>query len=258
MENELKKSINDSIDSLIDELFEEQEQDVKKSMIKDQKPAKETADEAMAQVPGSQDDAARGAGRPEQIADVPKTDQDGKRAKKYDDAIAQAHGAEENKEVDQVKVPEQMKKSVSDSEYAEYQELKKAKAAAQEAETLKKARQEQSDLIKSAVQEAVSSVKKENEELKKAFSEQAELIKAIANKPRQSKAITNVQAVEKFEKSQSSSTLSKSEALDIAEDLAKANKLTTEHVIEMENTGFIYEPEARRIFEAEVARRNRR
>lgn len=255
MSTELKKALNSQIDSLIDELFGEEE--VQKSdMIKEQKPEKETADEAMKEVPGSQDDASRGAGRPEQISDVPKIDQDGKRAKKYDEAIASKESNEDakKKEDNQVEVPEQMKKAWKDAEYAEYQELKKAKEAAQEAETLKKARQETADLVKSVIGEATQGIKKENDELKKAIKEQGDLIKAMANKPQKSKAVTNVQAVEKFQKSQTNS-LSKAEVLDVAEDLVKSKKLTMEHAIELENTGFIYDPEARDILDREVRRR---
>lgn len=248
--------LNKAIDSLIDDLFADNSMS-KSNMIKDQKPQKETADESVNEAPKSESDEARGAGRPKQINDVPKVDTDGKRAKKYDADIAEAHGSEENKEVSQVKVPELMKKAISDVQFAEYQELKKARAESEKEEVLKKARQENSDLIKSAVKEATYAARQENAELRKSLEEQGELIKSIANRPQKSKAITsNIQAVEKFEKSSSNSKMSKSDLLDVAEELVKSKQLTMEHAIELENTGFIYDAEARGILERAAKRRN--
>lgn len=255
------EELNKSLDSLIDELFAEApEAEVKKSMIKDEKPQKETADEAVRQAPKSEKDESRGAGRPKQISDVPQTDTDGERAGKYDsDLVEKETDADAKKKEDaQVEVPSQMKKSWEEtSEYQEYLALKKAKEQAQQAEILEKARKEQTDLIKSAVIDATSSIRRENEELRKSLSEQAELIKAIANKPQKAKAITSVQAVEKFQKSEAgSSKFSKAEILDVAEELQKSKKLTLDNVIELENTGFIYDQEARAILERELKRRS--
>jgi hypothetical protein len=251
------KTMNDlniSIDALIDDLFAEP---VEKSMIKDANPAKETADEATKQAPKSEKDEARGEGRPKQISDVPQTDEDGKRSGEYDGTIAAPQADAKKKEDSQVEAPEHMKKSVTDAEWEEYQALKKAKTDKEAAETLQKARKEQADLIKSAVTEAIASVKTENEDLRKALKEQGELIKAMANKPQKSKAVTNVNAVEKFEKSRSVDTFSKAELLDIAEDLYKSKKLDMEHVIELDNNGFIFDDQARALVEREAAKRQR-
>ncbi len=248
------EELTKSIDSLIDELFAEQEV-VEKSMAKDIKPDL-TADAALKDVPGSENDDTRGAGRPKQISEVPDTDTDGKRTGNYDASIAKENSDAKKKEDKQVEVPEQMKKSISDEEYAEYQALKKAQADKAQEEQLQKARQEQVDLIKSAVSEAVAAVKAENDSLRKSLDEQGELIKAMANKPQKSKAVTGVQAVEKFQKSEGN-TLSKSEVLDVAEDLVKSGKLSMDNVIEIENSGYIYDPEARGVLEREVARRSR-
>ncbi len=252
--------MDNAIDTLIDELFAEPAPTadaVEKSMIKDMKSAnKTTADEAVSAAPKGEKDEARGAGRPKQISDVPQTDTDGARSGEYDSKIAAPQGDTAKKEDSQVALPANLKKSVSDEEYAEYQALKKAKAEAEAAETLQKARKETSDLIKSAVIEATSGIKTENEDLRKALKEQGDLLKSIANKPQRSKAVTNVQAVEKFQKSESN-TLSKADVLDIAEDLVKSKKLTMETVIELENTGFIYDAESRGVLEREVARRSR-
>lgn len=246
------EDLNKSIDVLIDELFAEPI--AKADMIKDANPAKETADEVMKQVPKAEDDASRNAGRPKQISDVPKTDTDGSRDGNYDGSIAAKQEDAKKPEDSQVAVPTQLKKSLSDSEWDEYQAFKAAKAQ----ETLQKAKLEQVDLIKSAVAEVVAPLKSENADLRKALAEQADLIKAIADAPQRSKAVTNVQAVEKFQKSQSSSNrLSKSEVLDVAEELVKSGKLSMENCIEIENSGFLFDPEARSVLEKEIARRYR-
>lgn len=249
-----------SIDTLIDDLFAEPAvavDAVEKSMVKDMKGAnKTTADEAVSAAPKGEKDEARGAGRPKQISDVPQTDTDGARSGEYDGKIAAPQGEATKKEDSQVAPPANLKKSVTDEEYEEYQAFKKAKAASEQAEVLQKARKEQSDLIKSAVIEATAGIKSENEELRKSMKEQGDLIKAMANKPQRSKAVTNVQAVEKFQKSEGSSSYNKADLLDVAEDLVKSKKLTMEHVIELENTGFIFEQEARGTLEREVRRRN--
>lgn len=251
--------LNKSIDSLIDELFAEPVE--KSNMIKDQKPQKETADEAVNAAPKSEKDEKRDAGRPKQISEVPQTDTDGNRAGEYDGKIAAEHTDAKKKEDSQVEVPQQMKKSentLTDEEVAEYRALKKAKKQERKAEDLRKAQTMQVDLIKSAVIEATSGLRKENEDLRKSMEEQGNLIKSMANKPQKSKAVTNVQAVEKFQKSSSGSgnTFSKSELLDVAEDLVKSKQLTVEHVIELENNGFIYDNEARRVLEREINRRS--
>jgi hypothetical protein len=253
--------LNKSMDSLIDELFTEQDVSgdsakVEKSMIKDSNPAKETADEAVRAAPKGEKDESRGAGRPEQISDVPQSDEDGSRSGEYDKKIAKKQEEPKKAEDSQVEPPKDMKKSFgSVEEYAEFLALKKAK----EVESLAKAQKEQSDLMKSivseAVRDAVSSIKSENESLKKSLSEQSDLIKSMANKPQKAKAITSVQAVEKFQKS--APAMGKAELLDVAEDLVKAGKLTMEHAIELENNSFIYDEEARSILEREVARRYR-
>jgi len=135
-----------SIDAMIDDLFTEEtieksedtpieskeddvedtanEGDVEKSMIKDIKPQKETADEGE-KPPKGQDDDKRGAGRPKEISDVPKVDTDGKRAKDYDKDITDKKSEKDGKNPEQSQVvpaKELVKKSeFSEEEYAEYQ-----------------------------------------------------------------------------------------------------------------------------------------
>lgn len=255
------EDLNKAVDSLIDELFAD-ETVAKADMIKDQKPQKETADEAVKEAPKSEKDENRNAGRPKQISDVPQTDTDGARAGEYDGKIAMKHDDAKKKEDPQVEPPKWMEKSevsaptFTAEEWEEYKALKKAKKKERKEEELRKASKDQVDLIKSAVVEATSSIRKENEDLRKSLAETAELVKSMANKPQKSKAVTNVQAVEKFQKSEGSVSMSKNEVLDVAEDLFKSKKLTAEHVIELENTGYIYEKEARDILEREVRKRS--
>lgn len=252
------EELNKSLDLLIDELFVEEasEEVVEKSMIKDEKPQKETADEAMRQVPKSENDENRNAGRPEQISDVPANDEDGKREGQYDSKIAKKNEDGKVKEQDQVQPPADMKKSLSDAEYAEYQALKAKAAKDAQAETLAKAKVEKEDLIKSAVEAVAGRFEEKLSKANAQIEEQAALIKSLASKPKASKAITSVQAVERFAKSENApSKFSKNDVLDVAEELVKSGKITAEHVIELEQTGFIYETEARGILERELKRR---
>lgn len=254
----MTEELTKSIDSLIDELFEE-EDSFGKSMIKDEKPQKETSDEALKHKDAKyeEDDAERGAGRSKAISDVPKKDTDGQRAKKYDDAISEKNEDAKKEEDKQVQPAPHMKKSLSDEEYEEYQALKKAKEESEKEEALKKAEQEKADLIKSAVLEAKKDWDIEREELKKSLEEQGELIKAMANRPQRKKSVTNVAALEKSSTSYNESPeLSAAEikalASDVAEGLVKSNKITVDQAIELDNNGFILDPEARRLVEAGV------
>lgn len=241
---ELLKSIDEELDNLFSE-----EESVEKS-VDISKDAKTKADEVVNKAPKGEDDEKRGAGRPKQISDVPDTDMDGKREGDYDASISNKQKEEENPEKDQVKEKNQVKKALSEEEYAEYMELKKAKEESAKEEALKKAREEQRDLIKSAIAEATAEIRKENEELKKSLTEQSEMIKAMANKPVRRKSIDNVAALEKSQAEDSKpETFSKSEMLDKAEELFKSGALKADHVIELENTGFIYDPTARATLE---------
>lgn len=259
------EDLTKSIDALLDEVFSDE---VSKS-IDIAGDSKTTADAAIASAPAMQDDASRGAGRPKQISDVPKTDQDGKRDGQYDASIATAHGEEENEEakkqaksIDQTTTAGHMagkpaapktapfKKSdgteLSDEEVKEFEEFRKSKAAAAEkakqAEDLKKAesvKKEQEDLVKSAVAAATAKFQKENDELKKSFNETQALIKAMAAQPRQAKSITGIEALEKSTapEDKTQETFSKSDILDAAFELAKSGKIPAEAVSEIEMTG---------------------
>lgn len=262
-----KENLNKSIDAMIDDLFAEQ---VEKSLdVASQ--AQTTADAAVKQAPKAQSDESRGAGRPKQISDVPENDEDGKRAGEYDASISQDQKASDQPEASQVKMggqdkgsqtkaaPAMMAKSLSDEEFAEYQELKKSRDEKQKAETLKKAQDEQKTLLKSVIKEVTSSITKENEELRKSLKETQELVKSMAERPQRRKSIDGIQALEKSQRDgeESNQTFSKSEMLDAAEELVmkKSTAFRDEHLIELENTGYIYDSQARSTLEGYIKNR---
>lgn len=270
-----------SIDELVDQLLVEEEKISKADSFLDIKQdAKTTADAVVSQAPGMQDDASRGAGRPKQISDVPKTDEDGKRNGQYDASITEQGKEEDQPEADQVKEMNQVKNTaatasgkpagapfkksveVDEAEYAEFQAFKKSQSEKQ-AEELKKAETTKLEsLIKSAVTEATSSLKKSYETelatLRKSAEESERLLKAIANRPQRSKSVTGIEALEKsFDKSveQGRESFSKSEILDAAEELVKSGKLSPDHVVELEMTGRIYDKNARAVIENYMAKK---
>lgn len=259
-----KENLQKSIDEMVDDLFNAGT--VSKSLdVASQ--ASTTADAAVNQAPKGQSDESRGAGRPAQISDVPQNDQDGKREGQYDASITQQAKPADQPEIDQVKVGGQdkgqqnkdsgpMMKSVTEAEYAELMAFRKSKEDAEKAEQLRKAQDSQKDLIKSIVREATSIVTKENEELKKSLKETQELVKSMAERPQRRKSIDGIQTLEKSvrDSDQSESTFSKSEMLDAAEELVmkKSQSFRDEHLIELENTGFIFDPTARTALENHI------
>lgn len=269
------EELSKSIETLIDELFTEDE-NVEKS-IDISGDSNTTADAEANKAPKAQKDEARGAGRPKQISDVPQNDEDGKRAGEYDSSISEDGKEKDQEEADQVKESNQVKesgmkkesgkpqsapfkKSISDEEYEEFMAFKKSQAE-KEAEELKKAEEEKTEaLIKSVVERTASRYEDKIEALTKSLNEQKELVKSFASRPRQSKSITNVEALEKStqEFNNQPESFSKSEMLDAAEELALNKSITEfneEHMIELENGGFIYDPNARRALENYMQKR---
>lgn len=267
-----------SIDALAEEFFAEPV--VKASENFEVATAsKTTADKVMAEVPGSEDDAARGAGRPKDDHDVPKTDKDGNPAKGYE-AVQKDQPEEQNPEaakqapsISQVSDKGHLSQGPKSShdprgpmfkaeEYVEYQELKKAKAVADAAkvqEDLKKAEDlkkvETANLIKSAVESALGPVRKENEELRKTMAEQSALVKAMAAQPRPAKSVTNIEVLEKAQEKvpgRGGEAFTKSEVLDAAEALYKAKQIPMEAVIEIDNTGTVLNPQIRAMIEKKL------
>ena len=263
-----KENLTKSIDTMIDEIFAKSD-DLDVASL-----ASTKADEVVNKAPKAEKDSARGAGRPEQISAVPEVDQDGKRSGKYDADIAKKQAEEDQKEADQVKMAGQdkgeqkadkpeagmpMAKSISQQEWEEYQAFKKAQSQKSQEEVLKKAREENRDLIKSAIKEATAHLAKENETLRKSVQETTELVKAMAERPQRRKSVDGIQALEKSQSEEKGpQTFSKSEMLDVAEELClkKGMEFRDEHLIELENTGFIFDKRAREALE--VALKNKK
>lgn len=265
MNEELKKSI----DSLIEELFAES---VEKS-LDIAKDAKTKADEVVNQAPKMAKDV-----RPvREMHDVPQTDTDGVASKEYDKAITEEEKEEDQPEIRQVSDMSQVseksriktsskalpvapfKKSMelSEAEYLEFQELKKAQNQVR-LEDLKKAEETKiNDLIKSVVEKTAGKYESKIEELSKSLNEQKELVKAMARQPQRAKSVTNIEALEKSMESTSSKAenFTKSEMLDAAEELVKKGQMTVEQVIELENCGFIYNKDARQNLENYITKR---
>ncbi len=151
-----------------------------------------------------------------------------------------------------------MKKSIEqDEDYADFLAFKKSKEVRKE-EELKKAESEKMEsLIKSVVAKTSAKYESKIEELSKALQEQSTLVKAMARQPQSSKSITSVEALTKsvHEEETSGGFFSKSEMLDAAEELMKKGGLTVDHVIELENGGFIYDPQARKNLENYLSKR---
>lgn len=275
------QDLNKSIDAFIDDLFSEP---VKKGENFEVAPAaKTTADAAIAAAPAMQDDASRGAGRPKQISDVPKNDQDGKRDGTYDATIAQAISEVENEEakkqarsIDQttsagrmgegpkMKDP-RLSKTLTDTEYAEFEAFKKSKADEVEkakADELKKAddlkKAELENLIKAQVAEAIKPVVAENETLKKSLKESEALIKAMAGQPQRAKSVTGIDALEKsLPENTGPEVFTKSDMLDAAERLALKKAIPMDAVIELSSTGTVYNPAYRQAIEQELQKQNK-
>lgn len=214
-------------------------------------PAQTKADEVKAAKPKDEKEGENG--RPKEVQDVPNTDEDGSRAKGYDHIQAANSKTPETSPKGTFVKSDKIEVSKED-----YELLQKAKKAQQE-EELRKARQEQTDLIKSAVKEATKSITDENAALKKSLEETQALVKAFAKKPQAQKSISSVQALEKsFDQTGGQpvqKSFSKSEMLDVAEELVKSKQLTVEQAIELEDTGYIFDPSARGVFEAAMRKR---
>jgi hypothetical protein len=274
------QELNKSIDTLIDDLFAEPV--VKSDNLDVAGASKTTADAAIASAPKAQDDKSRGAGRPKEISDVPNVDEDGKRDGQYDASIASAQAEDENEEakkqaksIDQTTSAGRMgeAKKMTDprltkSEAEELAEFRKAKADQEaQAEQLRKSEEikksedlkkaELETLAKSAVAAAIEPVKKENETLKKSLAESATLIKAMAGQPQRSKSVTGIDALEKSTpEGQGQTEFTKSEKLDAAERLAMKKSIPMDAVIELENTGTVFNPQHRALIEAELQKQN--
>jgi len=214
-------------------------------------PGQTKADEVKAAKPKDEKEGENG--RPKEVSDVPNSDEDGSRAKGYE------HIQSPNSKTPETSPKGTVVKSTVEISQEDFEILQKAKEAQKE-EQLRKARQEQADLIKSAVKEATKDIQTENAQLKKSLEETQALVKSMAKKPQAQKSISSVQALEKsFDQGGNGQpvqkSFSKKEMLDVAEELVKSKQLTVEQAIELEDTGYIYDPSARQIFETAMRKR---
>lgn len=273
----MNEKLEKSIDAFLDELFAEEteqvvesnDETVEKAMpetikIAEEKggdkkrmevasDAKTTADEGE-QAPKSKDEKDGENGRSIDMSNVQHRKANGESTGSYDatitkpakapqheTTIAKGESEEENNEV-----------KLSKAEYEEYMSLKKAQESAKEEDLKKAFRVEQEELIKSAISQATNSMKSENEELRKALTETRDLVKAMANKPQARKSISSINAVEKSFNSNGeevAKSYTKNDLLDAAEELAKSKQIRDEEVIELENSGYIYNQESRKKIE---------
>tara|TARA_R110000868_G_C10973188_1_gene771565 strand:+ start:95009 stop:95845 length:837 start_codon:yes stop_codon:yes gene_type:complete len=278
MSENTSEELNKSIDSLIDELFVEDNVEKSIDIAGD---SKTLADSVKA--PKGQKDDSRGAGRPKQISDVPENDEDGKRSGEYDSSISEGGKEQDQPEASQVKEANQIKpngkaakpnapkmapfkksngEDVTAEEWEAFEAFKKSQKDA-EVEEMKKAQvQEQTDLIKSVVEQTASRFTGKIEELTKSLNEQKEIVKSFAKSPKQAKSITNLEAVEKsFDGSGAPKveSFTKGEIADAAVELAMNKSFpsfTENHAIEVENNGYIYDEQARKTLEAYLQKKN--
>lgn len=275
------EELNKSIDDLLEDVFAESETPVVEKSIDIKQDSNTTADAVMASVPKSEKDESRGAGRPKQISDVPQMDMDGKREGEYDGSISEDSGAKEPEETKQSKSPDSdrpgakspapksppFRKSddeddqavtIGRREFDEYQALKKAQtekaeadAKAQELKKMEQSKKDQEDLVKSAVRAETESLRKSLEDMRKTNEEQATLLKAMASQPVRAKSIVGIEQLEKSSSKEAGEpeTFTKSEILDVAADLVMKGKLPDVVVSEIEMTGRVSDPSARKIIE---------
>lgn len=253
MENE---ELNKSIDSLLDDLFADDNEAVVKSknaideIVGAPKQTKKNildepeddADKAVAKAPKSKSDKRPIA----EVSDVPKTDEDGSRAKGYN--AVQSNSTAKDVSNEKMTVA---KGNVSISQ-EDFDFLQKAKADKEE-EILQKAKSEQENLVKAIVETQTSDLKKaleDSTEIIKSLNEENQTLKA---RPRVQKSITSINELQTLEKGNlTPKTFGKEELLVAAESLHKSGKIRLEQVIELENNGTIYDPNARKLIEEEL------
>lgn len=287
MDKELRKSI----DSKIDELFATEAEPVEapKSSEEVEKgydypaekqgkqspymkngsdagPGMETADEGQKPKKGKKDqeyqaDQGPDRGRPKDVQDVPDSDKDGSRAKGYD-AVQKKQSKTPETSENGAMVKSEDKVEVSKEDFEILQKAKADSAKAIKDEELKKVEEKQSDLIKSAVAAATEVSRTENQELRKSLQETQELVKAIASKPQRRKSVDNIQAMEKSfgdeGQKPNSKEFSMDDMQDAAEELVKSKTpgFTLEHAIELDDSGSILDPTARKCLEKQLRKRN--
>lgn len=265
-----EKDLELNVDSLIDEWFgksEDSEEEKKKKKQKGQMEEligepKESSQMKDGQDSGkSQQSADSGEkpaepptekdgqnGRPKDPSNMDHRDADGASGMDYPSAVSSSS----SEPAHETTVAKSDKIEISKEDFEILQKAKKDR----EEEVMRKAKQEQADLIKSvvasAVAEATKPLREENSKLSKKLDDAGKILTAIRKQPRQQKSITKVGAIEKSfggDQSEEQTTFSKAEMLDAAEELVKSKKITVEQAIELENNGYIFDPNARRALE---------
>lgn len=221
--------------------------------------SKQTADEGESPKKAkNEEDGERG--RPKDPSNMNKRDQYGDAKADYDDdyTAPAKKPAHETTVAKSEEKPETVTLSKEDFEV-----LKKAAdaiLAQSKQEKLEKVKEEQVDLIKSAVSDATKDIRDELKKSQEQNDELAKLVKSIGKRPRVQKSISNVGALEKGFVDESGSrssgdqgeVFSKSEMVDAAEALVQDGQLRLDDAIELQSTGTLYNAESRAKVEAKL------
>lgn len=270
------EALEKSIDSLIEAMLMEKSEDVMSDLIgadkhdgpnpQDPKAAKTTADAALPAEPPTEKEG-RG-GRPAEVHEIREEQGDAN-----EEDVGQGKKTKEAKGYDAVQSPAMDPKpetTVSHNPAGEgsdmskgrliseddYQFLVKAKEMLK-ARQIKKSQEKTETLVKSIVAKETDGLMRVNQALSKKLEETTNLLKSLGSRPRPSKSITSAVALEKSFGSNDphageGQEFTKSQKLDAAESLMKSGALSMNDVIELENTGFIYDKRKRDLVEAKL------
>lgn len=271
-----KESLEKSIDSLIEAMLLEKSEDVMDALVgkpvhddeqnpQDPKAAKTTADAALPPETATEHEG-RG-GRPAEVHEIREEQGDSneedvgqgkktKEAKGYDAVQSEAKEVHPETTVSHNPAGDHadMNKGVLISK-EDYAFLVKAKEMVK-ARQLKKSQEKQESLVKSMIAKETEGLVRVNSALAKKLEETTNLLKSLGSRPRQSKSITSASALEKSfsdARTQDEQTeFTKAQKLDAAESLMKSGEISMNDVIELENTGFIYDPRKRAAVERKL------
>jgi hypothetical protein len=264
-----RATLEKSLDKLIDEMFMKKSDqpgmpEPKKTEGNPQTPELaekvKTADSGEKPAEGEEEkDGTRG--RPKDPSNMSARSADGASSLDYPSSVS----SEAAVPAHETTVAKSEKIEISKEDFEILQKAKAAKDEAAKEEVLKKARAEQATLIKSIVIEATKEIREDNTKLSKSLSETQkslgetqELLKKALSKPKPRQSVSSVAVLEKSfggnapEDKKGQETFSKSDMLDAAERLVKAKKLPVEAAIELEDTGFVYNPRYRALLEQEL------
>lgn len=243
-EEDIKKSIDDMLDQEIESYLNSEIENVEKSVDDEEEVEKsgQGGDKNSEKMDGIKGDDAAKKERPTEATggkDVLKAKKNDKNMKKMEIEIEEDDEEEEEDKEDKKKDSKEMEKKMKTKKSFQVSEedfelLQKAKQ-----ETLQKAKQDREEAFTKSVYEIVD--EKISSELD-GLKNQLEDIKKSLSKPNQRKSIDNLEAVNKSfhaNEEKENKKLSKSEILDIAEELAKSNQISINSVIEYESCNSI-------------------